>query len=94
MLFKHSLAPLVSFAGWALATSNALTSRDECIAQDVIQVYIQTYVFVYPVIINQYCPSTTVLTLNDGVTHDVTEAPTYLSTTIFITEISSFTSTL
>lgn len=95
MLLQRYLAPFVSFAGLASAVPYTLAARDDCPAeQSVTKIYSQTVVFVYPVVIDQYCPSTTVLTLDAGVTFEVTNAPTHITTTVFATGTSSFATTV
>ena len=77
-----------------LATAAAIGQRETCnvFTGEVIQlslVYVQ-----YPVVINSYINYNTIIIIDKGVTINVNNAPTYLTTTVSVTSTSTSTRTL
>lgn len=99
MLIQNSLA-LAGMAGLAQAMPGGrLFGRDysdyECPAgygHTIIQH--QIHEVTYPVVVDQYCETNTILIINGGVTINVNNAPTQLSTTVTVTTTSTVTSTV
>jgi hypothetical protein len=98
MLFKKSLT-VAGLAGLAQATPRSLRARDhghdECPAGHPSTVY-QHHVSVvtYPVVINQFFDHNTIININGGVTININNAPTSVSSTVTVTTTTTSTSTM
>ncbi|KAL3423058.1 hypothetical protein PVAG01_04805 [Phlyctema vagabunda] len=74
-----------------LAERQVICSASE---QPILKLYISTTLVSYPVFINTYVSANTIININGGVTININNAPTQLSTTISATSTSTITSTV
>lgn len=78
---------------WGTSQASALERRQDYCVNPVI-VHISTYEVSYPVFINTYIPADTIINIDGGVTVNINNAPTYISTVVTATVNSTVYSTV
>jgi hypothetical protein len=96
MLFRYFTAAAVIGLTQARVVAPAEQKRDACssneLSGEVVRLSLQ--IVEYPFVLNAYYSTNTVVNVADQVTITVTNAPTYLRTTIPVTIISTVTTTI
>jgi hypothetical protein len=94
MKLKQTLASLAGLFSLSNAIPAALTPFEECLAAEIAQVYIETQVINYPIYINTFIESNTIININGGITINVNNAPTQLVTTVTANTTATVTTTM
>jgi hypothetical protein len=104
MFFNIAATVVAGLVGITSASPLNLEPRqDECVAGSsdaglpsgpIVQLIIQTQVVSYPVYIDTYIASNTIININGGVTININNAPTSLVTTVIAISTTTITSTV